>query len=550
MDSHSHSDPAPGAVLEAPPPSGERVSTPNSTGRLTAGPVTTPELLAVLGFIVLADLTIYRGYGFAGMAALFAGGPILLLIGSPQRRLGLDAGVVGTMLLLLAGSLVWCGAGWHLAVGTMLVTAFAMTLTGLRPYIVDVILFACVTIITGAAGLSRHLRAFSRITPPIPRATWLKVVLPAAAVLGFGTLFVCANPDEAKTVGQWLEQAWDVLSDAIRAFSPSLPEALLWVGATWIAGGFFRPLLTTQVFVDRPRNTAGAADADEPLFEAHLYPALRNTLIAVIVLFAAYLVFEFQTLWFRVFPKGFYYSGYAHEGAAWLTGALALATAALSAIFRGVVLQDPRLPRLRKLAWMWSIENLLLALAVYHRMSIYIDFNGMTRMRTVGLLGITAVVVGFVLVLWKIAHSRSFVWLVNRQLWTLATAVFVYAVLPVDFLVHSYNVRRILAGDLAPSVQISVHPIDSGGILALPPLLTCDDEAIREGVRALLAERALEAEAVELRRATENWTSFQLADRLLLDRLRGLTAEWSVYSDPAGREAALRRYRDYAYQWY
>jgi hypothetical protein len=193
---------------------------------------------------------------------------------------------------------------------------------------------------------------------------------------------------------------------------------------------------------------------------------------------------------------------------------------------------------------------LLLGLAVYHRMSIYIDFNGMTRMRTVGLLGISAVVVGFVLVVWKSAHGRSFVWLINRQLWTLATAIFLYAVLPVDFLVHSYNVRRILAGDLAPSVQISVHPIDSGGILALPPLLQCEDEAIREGIRALLAERALAAEAVELRRAGENWTSFQLADRLLVELLRGLATEWSAYKDSGKREAALQRYRDYAYQWY
>ncbi len=46
----------------------------------------------------------------------------------------------------------------------------------------------------------------------------------------------------------------------------------------------------------------------------------------VILIYAVYLAFEFHTLWFRVFPKGFYYSGYAHEGAAWLTIGLVLAT--------------------------------------------------------------------------------------------------------------------------------------------------------------------------------------------------------------------------------
>jgi hypothetical protein len=232
------------------------------------------------------------------------------------------------------------------------------------------------------------------------------------------------------------------------------------------------------------------------------------------------------------------------------TAALALATAVLSVIFRAGILQDPRLPQLRKLAWVWSAENLLLALAVYHRMHIYINFNGMTRMRTVGLLGMTAVVVGFLLVVWKIMQGRSFVWLVNRQLWTLSGAVFLYAVLPVDLLVHTYNVRRILAGDLAPSVQISVHPIDAGGYLVLHPLIACDDEAIREGVKAMLAERALHARVLEDRRATENWTSFQLAERLLLRQLEGRAADWAAYSDATRREAALQHYRDYAYQWY
>ena len=143
---------------------------------------------------------------------------------------------------------------------------------------------------------------------------------------------------------------------------------------------------------------------------------------------------------------------------------------------------------LRRLAWIWSIENLLLALAVYHRLSIYIGFNGMTRMRTVGLLGITAVVVGFVLVVHKITRGHDFRWLIRRQLWTVAIAIYLYAVIPVDPLVHTYNVRRILSGDPAPSVQISVHPIDSAGVLVLFPLLESDDALLREGVRALLAE--------------------------------------------------------------
>jgi Arc/MetJ-type ribon-helix-helix transcriptional regulator len=284
--------------------------------------------------------------------------------------------------------------------------------------------------------------------------------------------------------------------------------------------------------------------------ESPLYGALRNTLVAVSVLFAVYLVFEFKTLWFRRFPPGFYYAGYAHQGAAWLTAALALATAALSAIFRGPVLRDPRLPRLRRLGWVWSGLNLVLALTVYHRMYIYIDFNGMTWMRTVGLFGISAVVVGFCLVLWKIVFDRDFAWLLRRQLWTVGIAVFLFALTPVDSLVHAYNVRQVLAGDLAPAVQISEHPISTEGVLVLRPLVDCDDPIIREGIRALLAERALQGQRLHEQRNELGWTSWQLADAVLLERLNAARADWDEYRDDALRAATLSRFREYAYQWY
>jgi len=528
----------------------EPVAQADAHGQVQPSRVKVRELLAVSGLIVLADLTIYRGYGFAGLAALFTVAPILLFWGAPRRRGGLVLGAFAAMLLVLAAALVWCGSAGQVALGAGLVIAFAMILVGMKPYVIDVILFAFFTLGTGGAGLTKYLRSLDRGTGLIPRATWLKVVLPLAAVLGFGTLFVCANPDEAKTIGGWLARGWNSVWETIYEFSPTAPEYLLWIATAWIAGGLLRPLVRNSVFAAEDVSASATEGDGSALSEAALYAAFRNTLISLIMLFAAYLVFEYKTLWGRVFPKGFYYAGYAHEGAAWLTLALALATGVLSAILRGGVLRDPRSPRLRRLAWIWSVENLLLAVAVYHRMYIYIGFNGMTRMRTVALLGMTAVVVGFLLVVWKIMHGRGFAWLINRQLWTLAAAIYLYAVIPVDALVHSYNVRRIMAGDLAPSVQITVHPIDSGGILVLHPLVNCTDDAIREGIRALLAERAIRGDTIDRRRAGENWTSYQLADRMLLEKLHANQSDWSPYLDPVARAAAIERFRAYAYHWY
>ncbi len=270
----------------------------------------------------------------------------------------------------------------------------------------------------------------------------------------------------------------------------------------------------------------------------------------MIALFAVYLVFEFNTLWFREFPKGFYYSGYAHEGAAWLTAALALATLMLSLVFRGEVLRDPRIITLRRLAWLWSLENMLLAAAVYNRLFIYIGFNGMSRMRIVGLYGMTAVVVGFVFVLVKIANGHGFLWLIRRHLWTLAIGIYLLALTPTDAIVVRYNVQRILAGDPAPSIQISVHPINSEGVLLLRPLLECDDAIIRDGIAAMLHERTRQATATVRKQRREGWSAYQIADDMAERGLQAESSRWARFDESVRRSTALERFHEYAYQWY
>jgi hypothetical protein len=320
---------------------------------------------------------------------------------------------------------------------------------------------------------------------------------------------------------------FDVLRDWIVWFSPDYLEAGFWFVSLWVILRLLRPVFNqsnlAEPLIDAKR------DDDSSTSDSFLYPAFQNTLVMVIVLFAIYLVFEFTRMWIGEFSDGFYYSGFAHEGAAWLTTALAMATVLLSLVFRGSILRDRRLCTLRRLTWLWSFENLLLAAAVYNRLFIYIGFNGMSRMRIVGLYGISAVVVGFILVLRKIARNRKFLWLLRRHLWTLAVALYLLALTPMDQFVVGYNVRQILEGNPAPSVQISVHPINSEGILLLQPLIESDDEIIREGVQALLAEHHMNAESTASRRKKLGWTTYQIADRIALEEFRNNSSHWKRY---------------------
>jgi hypothetical protein len=534
---------------EEPPVEAEILPEDDRAGETSAGsPISYREILAVLALVVVSDLTLYRGQGFAGYGAFFLAAPLLLLFGAPRARFGKGSFLVGLMLVLLAAKLAWNGSMLAVASGFALVVAFAMVLAGLCPYVLETVVYASQTILAGYEGLRQYRRSSTRLNPAITRSAWLNYGLPVAAFVAFGLLFIVANPDLLRSFGETFERVLNSLRDWILEFSPEWQEMLFWVAVSWIAVGMLRPVVTRSLLGERASLPAMPAGA-EPV-RALFYVPFRNTLVTVIVLFAVYLGFEFKTLWFRVFPPGFYYSGYAHEGAAWLTVALALATLVLSLIFRGSVLGDPRLPRLRRMAWVWSLENLLLAAAVYHRLLIYIGFNGMTWMRTVGFFGMSCVVAGFLLVVWKIVRNRDFVWLVRHHLWALALAVYLFALTPVDALVHRYNVRRILRGDPAPSVQISVHPIDLAAVPVLLPLADCRDPIIREGVRAMLADRLDEAEARAREHQTKGWTAWQLSDRYVLDRLRAESGKWAEYQDRAKREAALERFHEYAYKWF
>src|SRR3972149_531650 len=56
--------------------------------RASGFPVRWFELIGVLSLMTLADLTVYRGKGFAGFALLFAAAPFLFWRGSSRRFTG------------------------------------------------------------------------------------------------------------------------------------------------------------------------------------------------------------------------------------------------------------------------------------------------------------------------------------------------------------------------------------------------------------------------------------------------------------------------------
>jgi hypothetical protein len=130
----------------------------------------------------------------------------------------------------------------------------------------------------------------------------------------------------------------------------------------------------------------------------------------------------------------------------------------------------------------------------------------------------------------------------------LGLAVYFYALTPLDYVAMRYNVSRILAGDSAPSVQITEHPISAEGLLALSPLLDCPDTYVKSGVAVLLDERRDKLEAE--RAAGEHWTAYQMAESLFLRDTLRLGPSSLRFAGEKERQSAWARFKAYAYQWY
>tara|TARA_B100000029_G_scaffold168023_1_gene164218 strand:- start:173 stop:1801 length:1629 start_codon:yes stop_codon:yes gene_type:complete len=516
----------------------------------SSAPISVRQLLGVGGCVAICDLTIYRGEGFAGLALLFLLLPLLLWMSCQRPGAGKGRSGLAAMFFLLAVKMAWSGSSGLVAIGSMLIIPYVMVLSGLPATMLEAARLACRVPWRGWLGVVQCGRQF-KFGLLLPRLTWLKVVLPLGAMVVFGGVFVQANPRILNSVSAAIIQACSTLLGWIQDYpvGSGLLEAGFCLVVGWIVLGLVRMEFSQpEGRAESGRTTTSIGGDDNVSSDA--YAAARNTLVAVIALFAGYLVYEIGNLWFREFGDGFHYSGYAHRGAAWLTVALGLATLVLSLVFRGRILTHPRVHVLKRLAWTWSFLNVLLALSVFNRLFIYIDFNGLTRMRIVGLFGISTVVVGFAMVIWKIVRGHGFAWLIQRQLSSLAAASFLFAVLPVDVIWVRFNVERIRSGHLAPAVQLSVHPIGAGGVSQLSALLDCDDETIREGVKSLLVEHHDQLSEKSKVNQGLGWTTWQLAERMAYVSLENARPAWGRYADPKLRKLARQRFDEYTYQWY
>ncbi|MFO1094735.1 MAG: hypothetical protein U0992_15730 [Planctomycetaceae bacterium] len=126
----------------------------------------------VVAVVVLFDVVIYRGEGFAGYALLFVLLPALMTAQS-LRRLDRRGGLLLGMCCLISVRLLWCGNWLSVAAGFTLVPALALALTGRAPYVFDAVNVAVQLVPGGFLALTRYFPTLIRHRQtPRKRTVW------------------------------------------------------------------------------------------------------------------------------------------------------------------------------------------------------------------------------------------------------------------------------------------------------------------------------------------------------------------------------------------
>lgn len=498
------------------------------------------RMMIAVVIALFGDWSLYQsGGGYSGWAA-FVVGISLALAGGIGFRGGCKATLlISVGIVLVAMRLFWQGNILAVIAACGCVLLWTLALHRYELGYRRLAAFVASLVPRAILEIPKFCVAVVRTVPGLGGNRWLTFGIPCLVSSAFAFLFLMANPEASS----WFFSKLSELVDCFYVWGQNLEftELLFWLTVGGISFGLMIPLAVSK------QSSAKPLLATQPQGISLLrYRVSRNTLLSVNLLFAGYLIAELISSWGRGFPKGFHYSGYAHQGAAWLTIALVLTTVVLGLIFRARTEVAGLVTNLQRLAVLWIGLNWLLAFAACHRLYVYIEFNGLTRMRIVGILGIACVAVGLFWAKRKISLGETFHWLMLRQLSTFLLFVFIFCLCPTDLIAHRYNVSRILAGHPEPLVQITEQPLSDEAWIYIARLANSSDPLIRDGIRSMLASRTNRH-----KRRMTTWQHFQVSEWLLQETFLQYSEELQPFIDDRQiREASTQELREFAYQWY
>lgn len=167
---------------------------------------------------------------------------------------------------------------------------------------------------------------------------------------------------------------------------------------------------------------------------------ILRSLLLFNALFALQTGLDITFLWAGVaLPNGMTYATYAHRGAYPLICTAVLAAGFVLAALRPGSAAE-RSPLIRGLVFAWIGQNVLLVISSILRLDLYIAVYALTWLRMAAFVWMLLVAIGLILIIVRIALSRSNGWLIGANLRTLGIALYVCSLINLPAIVADHNV--------------------------------------------------------------------------------------------------------------
>lgn len=292
----------------------------------------------------------------------------------------------------------------------------------------------------------RHKEARFRFAP---------LILPVAAVLLFGLLFIWANP---------------VLEDFATSFNGGslfavlTPDRLaLWAITSMIVWSLLR---ASAIYLPKGADCQ-AEKIDGRIVGLFSSQSVLTALILCNGIFALQNGLDITYLWAgEALPNGMTHAQYAHRGAYPLILTALLAGAfVLVALRRGSPTEHDR--RIRALIFLWLAQNVFLVASAMLRTLNYIEDYSLTLLRLSALIWMGLVALGLILIVARILAAKSGRWLINANALAAVGVLYMMAFADLSGAIANYNVRH--AGDVGGRGQFLDMPyLAKLGPAALP----------------------------------------------------------------------------------
>ncbi len=428
------------------------------------------KAVTCLLLIILADFLFYdHTLGWTG--ALFGLGLVLVVLGHNSRIIQAPSAAITLPLMLgLISALIESPdilpiTFFALGIAFLGISRNYTRLTNGLTWTKRVLSFVLLTVFRIFSDVEAA-RRYGKRRPNHDRTTvafrnWL---LPFVLSLVFIVLFAVANP----VIDDWIDQIdWRELRELF-----SIKRIAFWFATMIFCWAVIRPRLRLPL---RP-------DVEEKLDRS---PAFYEDFIRAGAVYRALFVFNALFLvqtgldvtylyGLSELPDGMTFAEYAHRGAYPL-----IATALLAALFVLVALRPgsvtERIPFIRMLVYVWIAQNVFLVLSSVWRLSLYVEEYSLTYLRVAAFIWMVCVAAGLVWIKLRLVYAKSGELLINVNLITVASILYICCFLKFGGFIADYNVAH------SREISGTGQPLDLGylrqiGVDALPAVQTFLDQ--------------------------------------------------------------------------